>query len=233
MKNSRLIEEIDSMLIVDSLQERVYKRLKKSILFNKLKPGQQLNIDQLASDLGVSQTPVREALAMLKLDGLVTKGYYKTPIVSEIEAEDVREIYEVRKMMECFALKKVAGALNEGDLEKLGKIILNIDKTSLDTYQESLTKSDVDFHGFFISRVENNTFFRMYKSIEDLALRIRTLVQAQTYQNTDIVVNEHKTILDSLHQGDTDTACQNLITHLSNACERTLNSLSGFSDNLE
>lgn len=229
MKNAPLIEDIDSMLIVDSLQERVYKMLKKSILFNKLKPGQPLNIDQLASDLGVSQTPVREALAMLKLDGLVTKGYYKTPVVSEIEEDDVREIYEVRKMMECFALRKVAVALQDDDFKKLGEIISYIDKTSLDSYQESLTKSDVDFHGFFISRVENNTFFRMYKSIEDLALRIRTLVQTQTYQNTDLVLNEHKAILDSLLIGDTEIACQNLITHLSNACERTLNSLSGSS----
>ncbi|HSN94148.1 MAG TPA: glutamate racemase, partial [Anaerolineaceae bacterium] len=95
---------MESKLKVDSLQQRVYDRLKTNILTNKYAPGMAMNIDQLAGDLGVSQTPVREALAMLKHDGLVVTDYYKTPIVSMIEEDDVSEVYEVRKMLEGYAI---------------------------------------------------------------------------------------------------------------------------------
>ena len=91
---------MESKLKVYSLQKRVYQRLKTNILTNKYPPGTQMNIDQLASELGVSQTPVREALAMLKHDGLVVTDYYKTPIVSIIEEDTVRELYEIRKLLE-------------------------------------------------------------------------------------------------------------------------------------
>jgi DNA-binding GntR family transcriptional regulator len=118
MKHSDSYNFNDSKLIVDSLQQRVYRRIKTLILINKLRPGQTLNIDKLAREFGVSQTPVREALAMLKSDGLVIKGYHRTPTVAEIEEGDVREIYEVRIMIEGFAIKKVINKLNNEDLNK-------------------------------------------------------------------------------------------------------------------
>lgn len=79
MKNKDVKATFNEKLKITSLQQIVYERIKRLILTNHYKPGQSLIIDQLTEDLGISHTPVREALAMLKLDGLVTTGYHRTP----------------------------------------------------------------------------------------------------------------------------------------------------------
>jgi DNA-binding GntR family transcriptional regulator len=218
---------METKLKVDSLQQRVYTRLKNNILTNKYSPGMPMNIDQLASDLGVSQTPVREALAMLKHDGLVVTDYYKTPIVSMIDEEDVCEVYEVRKILEGYAIEKMGLSLTEEDLKALGDV-LEVPKhvTDADELQECLAQSDVQFHGYLSSKVNNSTYFRIFQSVDDMSLRIRTLVLAKTARNVSIITDEHYAILEALEKKDIKKAVKALDKHLDNACARTLKGIS-------
>ena len=194
---------MESKLKVDSLQQRVYQRLKTNILTNKYAPGMAMNIDQLASDLGVSQTPVREALAMLKHDGLVVTDYYKTPIVSMIEEDDVSDVYEVRKILEGYAIQKVGSLLTEEDFKDLHAILrIPNEVAGADELQESLAQADVQFHGYLSSKVNNSTYFRIFQSVDDMSLRIRTLVLAQTARNVRILTDEHLAILEALEKKD-------------------------------
>jgi len=96
----------------ETLQEKVYTAIKDSIMRNDLLPGQPLSIDELARDLGVSPTPVREALTRLSADGLVERVRNKTAVVAEITAEDVRQVYEVRKLLEPYAASLAAKKLS-------------------------------------------------------------------------------------------------------------------------
>ncbi len=218
---------MESKLKVDSLQQRVYQRLKNNILTNKYAPGMPMNIDQLANDLGVSQTPVREALAMLKHDGLVVTDYYKTPIVSMIEEESVCELYEVRKLLEGYAIEKVGPTLTDEDYQDLHAILALPDTlASADELQESLAQADVQFHGYLAAKVNNSAYFRIFQSVDDMSLRIRTLVLAQTARNINILTDEHFAVLDALEQKDIKKAVKLLNKHLDNACARTLKAIS-------
>ena len=218
---------MESKLKVDSLQQRVYQRLKNNILTNKYTPGMPMNIDQLAGDLGVSQTPVREALAMLKHDGLVVTDYYKTPIVSMIEEDDVCEVYEVRKILEGYAIEKVGASLTEEELKDLRAVLEIPDAAAnVDELKDSLAQADVQFHGYLASKVNNSTFFRIFQSVDDMSLRIRTLVLAQTARNVNILTDEHLAILDALEKKDIKRAVKTLNKHLDNACARTLKAIS-------
>ena len=218
---------MESKLKVDSLQQRVYQRLKNNILTNKYAPGMPMNIDQLANDLGVSQTPVREALAMLKHDSLVVTDYYKTPIVSMIEEDDVCEVYEVRKILEGYAIEKVGASLTDEELNDLRAVLGMPDATaSVDELQESLAQADVQFHGYLASKVNNSTYFRIFQSVDDMSLRIRTLVLAQTARNVNILTDEHLAILEALEKKDIKKAVKLLNVHLDNACARTLKAIS-------
>ncbi len=218
---------MESKLKVDSLQQRVYQRLKNNILTNKYAPGMPMNIDQLAGDLGVSQTPVREALAMLKHDGLVVTDYYKTPIVSMIEEDDVCELYEVRKLLEGYAIEKVGPTLTDEDYKDLRDILNLPDQSaSEDELKESLAQADVQFHGYLAAKVNNSAFFRIFQSVDDMSLRIRTLVLTQTARNVNILADEHRAVLDALEQKDIKKAVKLLNKHLDNACARTLKAIS-------
>lgn len=217
---------METKLKVDSLQQRVYQRLKNNILTNKYAPGTPMNIDQLANDLGVSQTPVREALAMLKHDGLVVTDYYKTPIVSMIEEDDVSELYEVRKILEGYALEKVGPTLSEEELKELRSILeAPNDTADADELRESLAQADVQFHGFLSSKVDNSAYFRIFQSVDDMSLRIRTLVLAQTVRNAHVLMDEHMIILDALEKKNIKKAAKALSKHLDNACARTLKAI--------
>ena len=217
---------MESKLKVDSLQQRVYQRLKNNILTNKYMPGMPMNIDQLASDLGVSQTPVREALAMLKHDGLVVTDYYKTPIVSMIDEDDVSDVYEVRKILEGYAIQKVGSLLTEEDFKDLHAVLgIPNEVAGADELQESLAQADVQFHGYLSSKVINSTYFRIFQSVDDMSLRIRTLVLAQTARNVRILTDEHLAILEALEKKDVKKAVKALNKHLDNACARTLKAI--------
>lgn len=217
---------MESKLKVDSLQQRVYQRLKNNILTNKYAPGMAMNIDQLASDLGVSQTPVREALAMLKHDALVVTDYYKTPIVSMIDEEDVCELYEVRKILEGYAIEKVGPTLTEEDLKDMRSVLEAPNEVAdAEELRESLAQADVQFHGYLSARVNNSAYFRIFQSVDDMSLRIRTLVLAQTVSNVRMHMDEHLAILEALEKKDIKRAVKTLNKHLDNACARTLKAI--------
>ena len=226
MEAKNLFGFSETKINVDSLQQRVYDRIKKLILTNRLKPGQNINIDQLANELGISHTPIREALAMLKLDGLVSTGYHKTPKVTDIDENDVREIYEVRMMIEGYAIRQVTASLTTEDLDLLKKTIVNHENNiHSDTFQESVAQSDVNFHGLITSKMKNNIFLRIFGFTEDLSLRIRTLVMANSAEKIDIITAEHDAIFEALEERDAEKAYDAMIAHLASACERTVEAL--------
>src|SRR5512146_1012456 len=148
MDRKKIFGTSEMNLKVDSLQQRVYDQIKKMILTNRLKPGQDINIDQLASEMGISHTPVREALAMLKLDGLVSTGYHKTPKVTDIDEIDVKEIYDVRIILEGCAIQQVTNKLTNEDIVNLKKAVtVYHGKEDTEDIKELLAQSDIYLHG--------------------------------------------------------------------------------------
>jgi len=90
-----------------TLRERAYNAIKDSILRNELLPGEVLSIDSLAKALGISQTPVREALTKLSADGLLEYERNKGFRVASITEDDVHETYEVRRLLEPYVARLV------------------------------------------------------------------------------------------------------------------------------
>lgn len=103
----------------ETLQEKAYEAIKDSIMRNDFLPGQPLSVDELARDLGVSPTPVREALTRLSGDGLVERARNKIACVAEITEDDVHQTYEVRKLLEPYATSLVAKKLKSDSALKM------------------------------------------------------------------------------------------------------------------
>ncbi|WP_166462692.1 GntR family transcriptional regulator [Amycolatopsis acidicola] len=97
------------------IKEVVYRRLMRAIVELRLGPGQQLRERQLAEQMGVSKTPIREALVRLEKEGMVTVAPYRGAIVRGYTHTDVREIYELRELLEGFCARRAAMRIDDAD----------------------------------------------------------------------------------------------------------------------
>ena len=108
------------MKINRTVVDNAYSKLKEDIINLKIELGTRINIQKIAEDFSVSQTPIREALSRLVKDGLVIykprKGYY----IIQITVKDLEEIYDLRKMIECYALDR---GIKNIDQDKLKEIL--------------------------------------------------------------------------------------------------------------
>jgi len=213
-------------LQVDSLRARVYQQIKKMILTNRLWPGQQIVIDQLVKQLGISHTPVREALSMLEGDGLVVIERYKNARVTSVTETDVREVYEMRLLLEGWAVAQAARnlpdqALNELDAQ-LNKIREEIVRSRFDTFLEA----DLALHNKILEAVSNRLYTRILQLISNQSTRIRSLVEAtHPVEIMHQILDEHCAILNALRARNPELARREMEQHLAAAMGRTLSAL--------
>src|SRR5262247_3233434 len=104
---------------VENLSARVYNQIKNLILYNEIMPGQKLHHQQLSERLGVSRTPVREALTRLVQEGYVSFLPNRGFTCKEIRMQEAEELYELREALEAFAVEKAIENLTDSALDRL------------------------------------------------------------------------------------------------------------------
>src|SRR6185295_8058135 len=203
------------------VNESVYEAIKRQILNNQLRPGNKLGHQELAESLGVSRTPVREALERLYQEGfvirLVNRGYY----VAEISAAEARELYETREALEVYELRRTLErgitAANIAMLEAINERYHALIGGEL-TRQRLLI--DRDFHLALAGISGNQYLCRMLASIfERLILKRRV----DGYHDTGATpYAEHVALLDGLRSGNASAAQRALAGHIGGARKRLL-----------
>lgn len=223
----------------ETLQEKVHESIKGSIVKNDLIPGDVLSIDALAEDLGVSPTPVREALAKLSAQGLVENARNKKARVAPISREDILQTYEVRKLLEPKATELATEEVaNDSklrlELERLKSIALDIlevaDQGPLNSSQyEDYVEVDLGLEETIEMALGDTLLNKMLKQVRNHSLRIRSFTEASSDKNVPEVViannNEHIKILDQMLEGNFEKASEAVRYHLENAERRTLKTL--------
>src|SRR4051794_1765784 len=101
--------------------DAVYQAIRQAILSSRLKPGERLNVDDLAEKLGVSLTPVRGAIQQLSTEGLIEIRPRSGTFVAQLTERDVEETYKIRCALECLAAEEVIGRLDKAELATLCK----------------------------------------------------------------------------------------------------------------
>jgi len=129
-----------------TVRERAYGYLKEKVLSGSFVPGERLTEEHLADQLGVSRTPVREALHKLELEGLVkpleTRGF----CVSLDSVEEMEEIFEIRAILEGYALRTVCQVITEEDIEKLDQFVDKAGRALGNQKREDVFQYNTDFH---------------------------------------------------------------------------------------
>jgi DNA-binding GntR family transcriptional regulator len=205
-----------------ALWRQAYEQIKDLIVRNQLRPNQEIVIDQLASELGMSHTPVREALIKLELDGLVQMERHKTPRVSAIRLDDIRDMYHVRMLLEGWAAGEAARHLSDEQLQQMAALLAEARAAARAQRYDFHLKADLEFHRIMLSAVKNSLFLRLMTSVTDQTLRLRSLVQTVATEHIEQIVDEHADVLAALRARDPERARERMESHLQAAMLRTL-----------
>jgi len=214
------------------LREQVRIQIKQLILTNRLRPGQSIVIDRLAAELGVSHTPVREALAMLQHDGLVIMRPYGNPRVAKIDDSDVRDVWEMRLLLEGWAVRQAALTLPEGELDRIEASLARARRDALESQYDAHLDSDIALHDLIMRTADNRLFGRLARVVSDQSIRIRSLVEAIAPADEVLtIIDEHCVILEALRGREPELTYERLMAHLQGGMERTLVALDEMKEN--
>lgn len=198
----------------------VHENLKRRIITNALKPGDPLNEGILSKELKTSKTPVREALQQLEKEGLVENIPGKGAFVSRFSFQDIRELFEIREILECEVIRRVA---SKGDLN-LEEAQAIRDKFAADTNGGRAGKSYFNagdqIHSFIFKAYGNRKLIREYQCLQEQIVRITLHFFNQNRQErAGESFKEHLEIIDALIARDPGRAEKAMRTHLRNSLE--------------
>ena len=200
-----------------SVTDRTYDRIKEAIVTNVFSPGQVLAAEPLARTLGVSRTPVRDALLMLRNEGLVegeaVRG--KGMVVAELRLDDLDALFELRFAIEAGALALVAERGNPSTLRRLRAELEEHLEPRDDAAANAASLADLAFHRGIIRATGNAYFMRSWDQLATQLQRYWDAGQAIPDRAREDTA-ESLAILDALIDGDLAAATERLTTHLAN-----------------
>ena len=192
-----------------SLKLQAYQYLKTKILNCEYRPNEFLNEQKLCAEMGnISRTPMRDALGRLEQEGLITILPKKGLMVSGITEEDVHSMFEMRLLVEPYALRTYGADIPREELEHFVQMMHEPDVI------DDFCKSDDDFHELLMSTLPNKYLRSAYDRITGLNTRFRIMTGKVSMINREQTCEEHLEILEPALKGDWNTAADALQKHL-------------------
>lgn len=209
------------------LRDVVFENLRTAILEGNLKAGQRLMEVQLAEQLGVSRTPIREAIRKLELEGLVVMLPRKGAYVANMSFKDLIDVLEIRATLEGLAASLAAERRNDEDVIKLEKVAKEFEEGVRNADIEVVLKKDVEFHENIFLMANNKKLYHLITSLWEQVHRFRVMYVSNNEASLSLV-DEHKRILDAIKNGDCELAKKYATEHIELAeqffMENTINS---------
>ncbi|OPJ54803.1 HTH-type transcriptional regulator McbR [Alkalithermobacter paradoxus] len=198
------------------LREIVFEYLREAILSGKLEPGQRLMEVQLAEQLGVSRTPVRETIRKLELEGLVVMIPRKGAYVADVSLKDIIDVLEIRSALEGLAASLAADRMSDEDIEKLEVISYEFKKSLEKQDTEGVIQRDVDFHDLIFKSTNNQKLIQINNSLREQVHRFR-ITYISDFDTSKALGEEHRQILESIIKRDSEGAMRHAMHHIENA----------------
>ena len=197
------------------LRDVVFQTLRQAILKGELQPGERLMEIKLAESLGVSRTPIREAIRKLELEGLVVMIPRKGAAVANITEKDTKDVLEVRRTLEMFAVEVACDRITEEQLVELKKAAKEFEasKGSMDLIR--IAETDMNFHEIIYEAPQNERLVQMLNNLREnmYRYRIEYLKDPNYY---DSLVKEHQEILCAIEKKDKEYARKCMRDHIDN-----------------
>ena len=196
----------------------VYGELRERILDLRLEPGARLHEAELAAELRVSRTPLREALRMLLAEDLVEQLPTGGMVVRRLDLQDMRELYAVRAALEGLAVREACRRSTEADLEALGRLVEQM--RLLVDHPAELARLGGEFHARIAAIAGNRRCEQLLRQLDGHMRRYRTL-SSRREPRRRAALEDHRALFEALRARDPETAEQTVRAHIMAACRES------------
>lgn len=202
------------------LREVVCETLREAIRTGVLKPGERLMEIQLAEELGVSRTPVREAIRKLELEGYVIMMPRRGTYVANLSIRDVNEVFEIRISLDSLASGLAAERITEEELDRLKRLLALIGEYIEENNMDKIVETDTEFHDLLYQASRNTRLVGIIFNLREQLTRFRTTSMAYPGRLTE-TLEEHRRIVEAIAEGNVMEAQKAAEDHMEKS-EQTL-----------
>lgn len=187
------------------LREVVFETLREAIRDGVLKPGERLMEIHIAEQLGVSRTPVREAIRKLELEGYVIMMPRRGTYVSNLSIKDINEVFEIRTSLDSLASGLAAERITEDELEQLQRLLVEIGIAIKEQDMDKIVETDMKFHDMLYQASRNDRLVGIIFNLREQLTSFRA--KSMSYPGRlEATLEEHRKIVDTIAQGDVEAA---------------------------
>ncbi|MEF3306460.1 GntR family transcriptional regulator [Paenibacillus sp. GYB003] len=195
-----------------NISEELVKYIKQQIIAGDLNPGDRIVETKLARELGVSQTPVREAIRHLHGEGVITIVPNKGPMVRTLDMKDVFEIYSVRSMLEGLAIRLATQNATDAQIAELESFYEQMKRKLHDDSVPSLLHDSSHIHKTIIEMADHSRLLNMYQSISFQISLVNRLLGAKSTKQKE--VDQHLELIEALKKRNPDEAEHTMRKHI-------------------
>lgn len=206
------------------LRDVVFNTLRQEILTGKLKPGERLMEIQLANKLGVSRTPIREAIRKLELEGLVIMIPRRGAEVAQITLKDLKDVMEVRCALDVLAIELACGRMDQEALENLYRACENFREAVKTKDTRKMAEADVIFHDMIVASTGNKRLMQLVSNLSEQMYRYR-FEYLKDATSHEMLQQEHMEMYQSILEKDKSAAASVVRKHIRNQEEAIIKQL--------
>ncbi|MFZ5351244.1 MAG: GntR family transcriptional regulator [Bacillota bacterium] len=198
------------------LREVVFESIRNAIISGTLKPGERLMEVQMAERLGVSRTPIREAIRKLELEGLVVMLPRKGAYVADLSIKDITDVLEIRAALEGLAAGLAAMRISDEEIEDLETTAVRFHKAIENDNFEVMIERDIEFHEIIFKATRNEKLIQLSNNLREQVQRFREIYISKGNKSKELA-DEHYEIADAISKRDIDLAEKLARKHIENA----------------
>lgn len=197
------------------LRDVVFNTLRKAILTGELKPGERLMEIHLANKLGVSRTPIREAIRKLELEGLVIMIPRRGAEVAQITEKSMSDVLEVRRALDALCVELACDRISKEELEALSDACKGFEKAVAEGNLERIAEADVYLHDIIVQATGNARLVQLVNNLSEQMYRYRFEYIKDITKHKKLI-EEHRIIYESIVNKDKETASREAKIHIDN-----------------
>ncbi|MFZ5645705.1 MAG: GntR family transcriptional regulator [Bacillota bacterium] len=203
---------------LSQVRDKVYEKLREAILMGHLKPGARLVERKIAEQLNVSRTPVREAIRVLELEGLVSHLPRVGVVVAEIEEKEVIETYRIRAVLEGLAARLAAERRDRAIIDRLGSCLLTMEHCAQQGSIDRLEKAHREFNDLIYRAADSPRLYSMLTSLTESVYRY-VRIGYSLPGRIEEAAGEHRRLFEALRAGNAHLSEQIAREHIENSSE--------------
>jgi len=209
---------------VKLMSEEIADILRENIISGNINPGEKVNEYQVAKLLNISRPPIREAFRLLAAEGLITLVPRKGAFVSKMSSREVKEIYEMKSMMESFAVRLAIPILDEKEVSELDPILRLMEEKIKENNFKQIQRLNIEFHRRMIRMSKNQKLVHFYESII-LPIRRYQRIGLSAPTSWETSLQEHRNIVEAIRSENIELAERLIRGHTMKATARVIKRL--------